>query len=284
MENVPNLFRSQPRNEIVRLYSQYLGRLRASHRYARLLNACRRIRSYAQREGRPELAYFTYSFELTVLFRLRNFSAAWRQLRRWERASSGKNLDPRADSWTPEEINWFFYYHPYVLFFLGKYQPARRMLEAALENLIRRRREGMSYYILWHVYKPIVRPRNLYDVTLYLVYRKLGKNLIEWPYWKQFVKGFHPNLFRLARIDEEDLLSDPSLLRPFYQAIERERKQRLTAGISVGESEIVDSPSKVRSYQQRVARKIARLEETSAKSKSKEKIEQLFPELQRLSR
>lgn len=166
MSAVPNLFRSYPKNEVASLYSQYLSRLRVSRRHARLLEACRQIRSYAGREGKPELGYFTYSFEIMALCRLRHFRTAWRQLRRWERESTGKNLDPMADSWRPEEIGWFFYYHPYLLFFLGKYRASCRMLEAALEDQITRRKAGASYDVLWDVYKPMVQPRDLYDVTL----------------------------------------------------------------------------------------------------------------------
>jgi hypothetical protein len=44
--------------------------------------------------------------------------------------------------------------------------------------------------------------------TLYHLYQKLGKSLVEWPNWQPFVTGFHPKLFVLAGIAQEDLIAD----------------------------------------------------------------------------
>lgn len=284
MRSVPDLFTTQPRNEILRLYSQYLGRLRTNRRDLRVVQSCRRIRVFARRAGNPDWAYFTYSFEISSLCRLKHFSAAWRQLRRWERAAWGRNLDPRALCWSRRELDWFFHYHPHVLYFLGRYQPALRMFEALLDQLVGRRREGMSYQVLWHVYRPVDRPRLPHEVTLYHLYRKLGKSLLEWSQWNRFVKGFHPRLLELAGITREELSQDPSRLRQLSEAIMAERTRRVTTGISFGERDLVDPPDKVRRSQKMLARKIAKFDAKTAKRKREERLENLFPELRVLSR
>ncbi len=138
------------------------------------------------------------------------------------------------------------------------------------------------YELLWYVYKPLSQPHAPNEVTLYHLYRRLSKSLLEWPKWEQFVTGLHPKLFDLAGIRQEDLLRNPLLLRAMYRAISEERKQRLTANVSVGESELVDLPSKVHQYQKDVVRKKGQLDAIIAKNQ--EKLEEMFPELQHLGR
>jgi hypothetical protein len=281
MPIVPSLFRLKTKTEAIRLYSLYLARLDAAARERRILEACRAIRNYAVRDKRPRWADFTYGFEVEALCKLGRYSDAWRQVRRLERIVHGPNIDLRADAWKPGELNWFFNYHPQILYFLHRYKLASRLLEALLEKLVTRRREGMSYEILWFVYKPIARPRSRHEVTLYHLYQRLGKSLVEWPEWEQFVKGFHPKLFRLAGISEEDLLRDPSLLRTFYNAITEERNRRLTANVSVGESELVDPVTKVHRHQQSIDRK--RSLQDPVIRKRNQQLEEIFPELGHLS-
>jgi len=258
--------------------------LMAEHRERRVVKVCQQIRVFARRSVRPHFANFTYFVEIDALCKLGKFSTAWRQLRRWERVACGKNLDLMADAWAPAELNWFFHYHPQLLYFLGRYRPACHMLEALLEKLVTRRRKGMSYEVLWHVYNPIAQPRDRHEVTLYHLYQKLGKNLQDWPHWERFVKNFHPKLFGLTGVRKEDLLRNPSLLRQFFKAITDEQKQRLTANVSVGERDLIDLPGKIRHYQETVAHKMARLDVAIARSKSEQRLEEMFPELQHLGR
>lgn len=280
MRGIPNLFQELPQREAQNWYSLYLAHLNANHRDRRLLEACKQIRQYAARAQRAEWAYFTYPLEIEALCKLGNIPGAWRQLRRWERGISGGNLNINAKAWTSTQLGWFFSYHPQLLYMLGKYRQARRMFEALLSNLLRRHQPGISYDILWRVYKPVARPRLPHEVTLHHVYQKLGKKLLDWPQWEQFVNGFDPKLFDLAHIQRERLLRDASLLRPFYEAIKSEREQRLTANISTGEREVIDAPEEVERFQDEVAAQQA-LQEPIIVQRERQ-LREMFPELQRL--
>lgn len=256
---VPNLFGVRRRNEALCLYSKSLGELRKEGDDPRVVQSCRQIRTHANRAGHPDWAYFTYSFEIDSLCNLGDFRAAWRQLRRWERVATGRALDVGAHKWTDSELNWFFHYHPNILYFLRQHRPASRMLESLLTKLVARRRKGISYAIFSYVYWATDRPKLPHQVSLYHLYRELGKSLLEWPHWKRFVAGFHPKVLELAGITKAELQREPSLLRRLSEAITKERGRRLTAGVSFGESDLVDAPSKVRRRQDAVARKIAKL-------------------------
>ena len=280
MPTAPNLFREQPQQEAKRLYTLYLSHLMAKARDRRVVEACQQIRAYATRLKQPRSADFTFQFEIDALCKLRRFSDAWKQLRRLERIANGKNINLNAKEWEPEQLDWFWHYHPHILYFLGRYQLACRLLEALLAAKMAYPEEGLSYQLLPHVYKPVARPRERHEVTLYHLYRKLDKNLLEWPQWEQFVNGFDPKVFSLADIQREDLLQDASLLRPLCEAISTERKQRLTANVSAGEHELIDSPNEVQRFQDNVAAKRALQDPVIAQRE--QQLKEMFPELKRL--
>jgi hypothetical protein len=280
MPTVPNLFRDQDAREAKRLYSLYLSRLMAKSRQRRIVEACQQIRNYAARLKQPRSADFTFQFEIDALCKLRRFADAWKQLRRLERIAHGKNISLTAKKWGPEQLDWFWNYHPHILYFLGRYQPAGRMLEALFAEKMSRSEEGLSYELLPHIYKPVARPCDRHEVTLYHVYRKLGKKLLEWPQWEQFVNGFDPKLFTLAHIQREDLLRDAKLLRQFCEAIDKERKQRLTANVSTGDRDLVAPLEEVQQFQDAVAAKKA-LQDPVIAQREKQ-LQEVFPELQRL--
>ena len=280
MNRVPNLLRLRSAKESGYLYQDYLTRLMQSSRWDRTLEACRQIRSYAARHGRPRLADFTYHFEIDALCHLGEYSSAWRQLRRLERIAYGRSVNLKAKSWRSDELDWFLRYHPQILYFLGRYRMARRLYEAILGKLFKRSRSGASYEILPYVYNSIRRPKRRQHVTLFHIYRALGESLLKWSEWKQFVEGFHPKLFKVARVQRERLLQDPSLLRHLYERVEAEQNQRLTAGVSTGESDLTDPPAKVRRRQERLAAKIARLRVASAEHELQ--LRKIFPELRSL--
>lgn len=280
MPTVPNLFLDRNAREAKRLYSLYLAQLMTKSRKRRIVEASQQIRNYAARLKQPRSADFTFQFEIDALCKLRRFADAWKQLRRFERIAHGKNISLSKRKWEPEQLDWFWHYHPHILYFLGRYQLAARMLEALFAEKLSHPEAGVSYELLPDIYKPVSRPRDRHEVTLYHVYRKLGKKLSEWPQWEQFVNGFDPELFNLTNIQREDMLRDASLLRPFYEAISKERKERLTAHVSVGERELIDSPEEVQRFQNDVTAKRA-LQEPIITQDEKQ-LREIFPELQRL--
>jgi hypothetical protein len=280
MLTVPNLFPERHAREAKQLYSLYLSHLMAKNRERRIVEACQQIRNYATRLKQPRSADFTFQFDIDALCKLRRFAEAWKQLRRLERIAYGKNINLSAKEWEPEQLDWFWHYHPHILYFLGRYQLSCHLFETLLAAKMMHSEKGLSYQLLPHVYKPIARPRGRHEVTLYHLYRKLDKSLLEWQQWEQFVNGFDPKLFSLADIRRKDLLQDASLLHSFYEAISRERKQRLTANVSTGEPELVSSPDKVQRFQDNVAAKRALKDPVIAQRE--QQLKEIFPELQRL--
>src|SRR4029077_517580 len=98
----------------------------------------------------------------------------------------------------------------------------------------------MSYRLLPFVYKTVPRPRFWHEVTLHHIYRKLDASLLTWPEWRNFAAGFHLRLPRLAGLSRRQLLEDPSLLPRLAKAIATEQRQRLSAGVSWGERDLLD--------------------------------------------
>jgi hypothetical protein len=281
MASVTNLFQSLP-GEAELSYSYYLSRLAINGRHRRIVDACRRIRRHAAAAGRPRLGDFTYHFEIEALCRLREWSTAWRQLRRLERIDFGRPIDLLAKSWSPRELDRFRYHYPPILYFLGRYRLARRLLEAVLAPSLAPGKNGMSYRLLPFVFKPVSRPRFWQDVTLHHLYRKLGKSLLEWPGWRDFVAGFHPKLVRLAGLTRRQLSDDPALLRRLSKAIAAEERRRLTARVSFGERDLTDPLPQVRRRQERVAIKSHALDR--AMGERNRRVEEIFPEIRHLSR
>ena len=277
MISIRNLFSPRLTKEAQRWYAIYLSCLSQQRKDRRVVEACRLIRLHARRVNHPEWAYFTYSHEIEALCRVGNYSGAWRQLRRWERSTTGKNLELKTNTWTPDEINWFLHYHPQILYLLGRYQPACRMIEVLLNVLLRSRRKGVSYEILWRVYGPVKRPRIPHEVSLYHIYRKLGKSLLQWRCWKHFIDGFNPRIFALAKTPRERLMDDPSLLKKVCQAIASERAKRLTANVSVGEHELLEGSNKIMRFQRNVAAKQKALDQASVQQQHK--LKEIFPDI-----
>src|SRR5262245_10434029 len=209
MSNVPNLFGSQSSNKAAQLYQLYLLRLSQHSRWHRMVDACRQIRGYAQRRGRLRWADFTYHFEIDGLCQLREYPVAWRLLRRLERIAYGRNINLNAKQWRSDELDCFIGYHAPLLYFLGRYQLARRLLEATLAKMFRPSRNDSSYQLLAYVYNSDPRPRYRQRVTLSHIYAALGENLSEWSGWSRFVQGLHRKLLTLAGVKRQELLRDP---------------------------------------------------------------------------
>ncbi len=165
-----------------------------------------------------------------------------------------------------------------ILYFLGRYELAGRLLESALAPKLNRPRPGMSYDCLFHIYKPLAEPRARHEVTLFHIYKKLGKSLVEWSHWKRFVKGLHPRVFAITGVNRDELSRNPLLLRRLFNALEKEMDRRHTIiNVTRGEVDVIEPPSKVKRYQESVARKIRRLD--PAVAAANQELEDIFPEL-----
>src|ERR1051325_7011418 len=301
MTSVLNLFRSHA-GEAERFYSLYLIGLSANGSSYREIEACRQIRRHAARAGQPLAADFTIDFEIDALCKRREFSSAWRQLRRFERLVFRRPIDLTARSWPPAQLSWFLDRHPNILYFLGRFKLARRLMDAILEDTFSRPRAGLSFHMLGYIYKPVPRPKSrldvtLYhiyrelgyiykpvprpksrlDVTLYHIYRELGSSLEDWPLWSSFVKGFHLKVFQVTGISQQQLLRDPSLLRAFCERISRELDERLSAGVSRGERDLIEPSAKVLRYQEDVARKKEAIMDSVRRRE--QQVAEIFPDL-----
>lgn len=138
-------------------------------------------------------------------------------------------------------------------------------------------RKGWSFEYLWHVYKPLKRPSLTYDVTLAHFYAVMNRDLSEWKLWDKFLDGFDPKLFRTSGIAKESLRQNPRLIKPFFEWIVAERRNRLFIGTADGERDLVESPSRVRRRQS--ARKRMLLEFDGQQDLFGQKLQELFPEL-----
>jgi hypothetical protein len=83
----------------------------------------------------------------------------------------------------------------------------------------------------------------------------------------------------VTSIRQEDWLRDASLLARFYEKVNEERKRRLTANVSLGERELVDSPDLVQRSQEDIAKKKAQLDSIVIQREGH--LKEVFPELQR---
>jgi hypothetical protein len=251
--------------------------------HERVVFACRRIRRYAARGPGPPQGLFTFSFEIDALCDLKDYRAAWRQLRLRDRTLYGRRLDFARRQWLRHE-GWElqFSYAP-ILFFLRKYEQGCALLEKALawsfvDAPVR------SYHVIFSVYNDDRVPSHRARVTLSHFYRRLSKRLTEWRYWTTFVDGFHSNLLDVAGVHRGKLLKDEGQLAVLYRRLLQLRDKRLTTPGGRGVGDLIDSAAEVKKTQktrkkelERAAKKHkARTEQTNAK------LRELFPELRAL--
>jgi len=279
MRSVPNLFRTLGnRHEIERYYSVYLVQLLRTNRARRAIEACRCIRRFAKNQGRPKTALFTFQWEIDAYERGRlNAPAMWRVLRSWDRMALGKPIDFANHRWKPEDAHRLLFFYAPILYLRERYQLGCELLERAIK--MHARRQGWGFELLWHIYKPAVRPATTYDVTLTHFYRALGRDLRQWELWGDFVDDFPAKLFRLSRVNRNSLRNDPKFLKPFFEWICAERKRRLFTHTTMGVIDLLDSPAKVKQRQTATAKKIARLADDPHRKELEEKITKTFPEL-----
>jgi hypothetical protein len=98
--------------------------------------------------------------------------------------------------------------------------------------------------------------------------------------------GFHPRLFRLAGVPREELLEDASKLTAFVHRLLEVRDERVTSGVGGSQSDLVDSPAKVRRRQEALTERLEKHAErtTPARERIEAQLEALFPELAEIPR
>ena len=118
-----------------------------------------------------------------------------------------------------------------------------------------------SFDILFHIYNGDEEPANRCRITLMHFYTRLGKGLSDWPHWEAFVNGFHPRLLRCSGIRREELLADSTRLVPFFDKLMEVRAERTTSGVTRGQADLVESPEKVRVWQEATQGKLEQFQE-----------------------
>jgi hypothetical protein len=141
-----------------------------------------------------------------------------------------------------------------------------------------------SFEILFEIYnndeEPEMRPR----VTLQHFYRHLDRDLHQWRHWEAFINGFHPRLFRLAGVTREALCDSAEQFPIFFNRLMEIREQRTISGVTRGEKDLIESPTRVRKRQESILRKLDQFTEShqSRRDTSDAKLRRLFPELSEL--
>ena len=239
---IPNLFSKCNFSECngERDYNLYLSRLMSGGSPERIIQVCRRIRSYASQGPGVKAALFTYFYELMALCETGKYAVAWRQLLQRDRTLRGAGFDYRSHSWSRKDSNDLQYDYGPLLYLTGRFSEAAAILEKALEFECRGR--NGSYDAMYKVANNDLEPSHHCRVTLLHCYRRLGRSLCDWTGWRPFVKRMHPKLYRMAKITRESMLDDPSLLIEFQTRLRRILDERtLGSGGTWGICDLLDS-------------------------------------------
>jgi hypothetical protein len=278
---IPDLWKL--REDAPRLYRFYLTYLMRSASDQRVVSACRQIRRYASRGPGREEGQFTFWYEIDALINLKNYQGAWRQLRLSEEIATGQRLDLTRRQLSTEEAMWIPFQHAPILYFLGRYRQGCSLLESALDVSFQTERVK-SFDLLFRIYNDEEEPTGRSRVTLTHFYRRMKLCIRDWSNWDSFVRGFPPRLFRLAGVHREELRVEPERLAIFFTKLMEVRAERTTSGFTRGQADLIESPRKVRKWQDATLRKHAQfIERTkSTRERTDAKLLELFPELERL--
>jgi hypothetical protein len=279
MRSVPNLFRTLgKRSQIQQYYGVYLIQLLRANRTHRVIEACRCIRRYADNDSQPKAALFTFQYEIDAYERSKvNVSAMWRVLRSWDRMALGKRIDLAKHRWKPEDAHRLLFFYAPLLYLRGHYRLGCELLEKAIK--MHARRKGWGFDLLWHIYKPVLRPATTYDVTLTHFYSALKRDLRRWQLWDDFIDDLPVKLFRLSGVNRNSLRNDPQFLKPFFEWICAERERRLFTHTTSGVTDLLDSPAKVKQRQMATAKQVERQANDPQRKTLEERIMKTFPEL-----
>lgn len=277
---IPNLWKNPGAR---RLYSRYLLKLEMAGRHNRIVTACRVIRRHASNRGRLNDGLFTFDLEINALCEVKDYKAAWRQFRRYERIAYGKQDDPRR-CWRLEEVPLLTYSYAPLLYFLGRYREGCQALETALDALFNQG-NTKSYDLLFSIYNGERTPTHRFRVTLSHFYDRLGLDLADWKHWRRFVNGFHPKLFRIGNVNREALSASAEHLPTFFQNLIKMREERTPSGIGGSQSDLVQSAAAVGKRQKAMQRRLDEFRERikPVQQRSDQLLKKLFPELRQMA-
>ena len=279
--HLPDLW--QEKADAERMYQLYLVHLKMNGLHDRVVTACRAIRRYAARGPGRRAGLFTFSFEVDSLVSLKNYSAAWRIVQLRDETIRGRRVSLNRRKWAPKDSSELAYTYAPLMYFLGRYSLGSKLLETSL-GFWYQRPKAESYHVLFHVYNEDEKPRMLPRVTLAHFYRHLGRDLKEWRLWPTFVNGLAAPLFRIAGVERKALLQDSSQLVNFFGNLMQLQKERVTSGVTRGQADLIESPAKVKRWQDSRRSKGERFRNDPARERTKVILLQHFPELQGLLR
>jgi hypothetical protein len=279
---IPDLWRAN--EDAVRVYQFYLSHLLINDMHERVVAACRQIRRYAARGPGATEGLFTISIEIESLCALKDYEAAWRRLRLQEEIAFGKRIDLRSRQWSKADWSELIFSYAPLSYFRGRYRQGCRLLETWLDFWFTGTKPR-SFEILFNVYSREVEPTVRGGVTLSHFYARLGRNLRQWRHWEAFVNGFHPRLFRVSGVPRDELLADPARLAEFSDKLIDLQRRRCTSGVDGGESDLIESPAKVKKRQDATRRQLAafRGRTKPVQERTDRKLKELFPDLPPLS-
>src|SRR5207237_9546900 len=133
--------------------------------------ACRQIRRYAARGPGPKHGLFTFSFEIDALCDLKDYGAAWRQLRLREKIVFGERFDLFRGEWSAADARELQFLYAPLLFFLGRHRQGCLLLETSLAFWFRGGKVR-SFDMLFNVYNGDGEPWHRCQVTLAHFYRR----------------------------------------------------------------------------------------------------------------
>jgi hypothetical protein len=265
------------------MYQLYLARLQMNGLHDRVVAACRQIRRYAARGPGRRAGLFTFSFEVASLVVMKDYQAAWRQVRLRDEIIRGRRVRFDLRKWSIKDFSELAHTYAPLMYFLKRYSLGCQLLETALASWYQRPK-AQSYDILFHVCNADEEPRIGPRVTLMHFYRRLGKDLKEWRLWPTFVRGLTAPLLRIAGVERKSLLEDPSQLMVLLANLQRVRRERVTSGVTRGQADLIQCPAKVKRWQTATRAKIQRFDEDPARERTRAVLLQHFPELQGLAR
>lgn len=278
---LPDLWRT--RADPDRMYQLYLVRLQMNGLHERVVAACRRIRRYAARGPGRRAGLFTFFFEVDSLVELKNYRAAWRQVQLRDEIIRGDRVPLGRRKWSARDFPELAYTYAPLMYFLKRYSLGCHLLETALAFWYQRPK-AQSYDIVFHVFNTDEEPRIRPRVTLAHFYRHLGKDLEQWRLWPMFVRRLAAPLLRVAGVERQSLLEDPSRLAAFLAGLRRIRDERVTSGVTRGRADLIQSPEKVKRWQDATRARLRRFTEDPARERTRAALLQHFPELQGLAR
>ncbi|MDB5388467.1 MAG: hypothetical protein JWM11_4113 [Planctomycetaceae bacterium] len=275
---IPDLWRMN--EDVPRLYQFYLLQLMIDEQHERIVSACRRIRQYAKRGPGIKDGLFTFWSEINALCELKNYRAAWQQLRRCEYIIFGRRFDLKRGQFPPSNGTKVFYYYAPILYFLGRYREGCDLLEHEL-GLFLKGTNYISYEIRFHVANNL-KPSDRFCVTLAHFYTRLGRKLREWKQSETFVNAFHPSFFRILGVEPEVLLTNSKELRTFLKKLNKIPRTQLKR--ENGCTILLKTARKARKQTESAKRKQEQIDKQfeDAKQARTVQLKELFPELRAL--